>query len=107
MYFRNDEAPEFYIGSADWMKRNLESRVECMTPVESPALQRELMHILEEQLADERGAWEMLSDGSYVQRMGDSERSAQVRLMKHAEKRLKRVRKLRKRKPRTGPKKRG
>jgi polyphosphate kinase len=104
LYFRNDESPEFYIGSADWMKRNLESRVECMAPVESPTLQRELMNILEEQLGDERGAWEMQSDGSYVQRSGDSERSSQARLAKHAEKRIRRVRRLRKRKPRTGPK---
>jgi polyphosphate kinase len=104
LYFRNDESPEFYIGSADSMKRNLESRVECMAPVESPTLQRELMHILEEQLGDERGAWEMQSDGSYVQRTGDPERSAQARLAKHAEKRIRRVRRLRKRKPRTGPK---
>jgi polyphosphate kinase len=102
LYFRNDDAPEFYIGSADWMKRNLESRVECMTPVESPTHQAELMHILEEQLSDERGAWEMQPDGSYVQRMGDPERSAQTRLAKRAEKRLRRARKLRKRKPRSG-----
>jgi polyphosphate kinase len=106
LYFRNDETPEFYIGSADWMKRNLESRVECMVPVESPTHQRELMYILEEQLGDEQDAWEMRSDGSYDQRSGDPERSAQVRLARHAEKRLRRVRRLQKKKPRSGRKRR-
>ncbi len=99
LYFHNGGEPEFYIGSADWMKRNLESRVECMVPIESPAQQRALMHILEEQLADERGAWEMQSDGSYVQRSGDPERSAQLRLARHAEKLIRRAKRLRKRKP--------
>ena len=71
-YFRNGaEDPregEFYLGSADWMYRNLLSRVEVVTPVEhAPARQRcwEMLQIL---LHDQRQAWDMQGDGSYLQR---------------------------------------
>jgi polyphosphate kinase len=47
------------------MKRNLESRVEVVTPVEAPALKRDLDNFLQVQLRDRRSAWEMQSDGSY------------------------------------------
>ena len=58
-YFRNGGDEEYYIGSADCMKRNLESRVEVLAPVEDPRLQKELRAILDLQLADQRGAWDM------------------------------------------------
>jgi polyphosphate kinase len=106
VYFENGGEPECYIGSADWMKRNLESRVECMVPIENPAHQKTLMHILEEQLGDERSAWEMQSDGSYVQRDGDEERCAHLRLARHAEKLSRRAKRLRKKKRSTRPKRR-
>ena len=70
-YFRNGGDEEYFIGSADCMKRNLESRVEVLVPVEDPALRQELRAILDTQLAPKRGAWEMQPDGSYVQRVGD------------------------------------
>jgi len=67
-YFHNAGSPEYYIGSADWMYRNLNSRVECVTPIFDAPLQARLKHILEVMLADQRQAWDMQTDGRYVQR---------------------------------------
>ncbi|HVN43178.1 MAG TPA: polyphosphate kinase 1 [Steroidobacteraceae bacterium] len=58
---------EFYLGSADWMDRNLSRRVEAVAPVEVRALRERLWDVLQVQLADERNAWQMQPDGSYVQ----------------------------------------
>jgi len=49
-------------------QRNLEKRVEVLIPVEDARLQAELRYILDTQLSDQRGAWDMNPDGSYVQR---------------------------------------
>lgn len=68
-YFRNGGQEEYFIGSADAMKRNLESRVEILAPVESLVLQQQLRELLDAHLIDQRYAWEMQPDGSYVQRM--------------------------------------
>ncbi len=67
-YFHNNGEEEIYIGSADWMTRNLSRRVEAVTPVESPEIFRDLQEILGVMLADNRKAWELQSDGTYVQR---------------------------------------
>ena len=64
-YFENDEHPEYYCSSADWMPRNLERRVEILFPVDSPALRQELSHILEVQLADTVKASVLMPDGTY------------------------------------------
>lgn len=66
--FGNDGAPEYYIGSADWMPRNLDRRVEVVTPVANPLFQRRLQSVFEVCLADNRQAWDLLPDGSYAQR---------------------------------------
>ncbi|MEM9491243.1 MAG: polyphosphate kinase 1, partial [Myxococcota bacterium] len=58
-YFNNGGDEEFYIGSADCMKRNLESRVEVVAPVQSSELKRELRYVLDTQLGDQRSAWDM------------------------------------------------
>ncbi len=68
-YFRNGGAEEYYIGSADSMKRNLESRVEILVPVEAPNLQTELKEILDAHDTDQRYAWDMQPDGEYVRRI--------------------------------------
>ncbi len=68
VYFKNAGSEEYYIGSADMMKRNLESRVEVLTPVEDEDLRQDLRLILDVQLADDRSAWDMSADGTYVQR---------------------------------------
>ena len=86
-YFANAGQPEYFFGSADWMSRNLDFRVEAIVPVEDPRLQEELKAILDSQLADNVKAWEMRSDGTYVQRApGDSEeaRNSQDLLMQRA-----------------------
>ncbi|BAZ43640.1 polyphosphate kinase [Chondrocystis sp. NIES-4102] len=67
-YFHNDGKEEIYIGSADWMTRNLSRRVEAVTPIESPELFKDLQEILGVMLADNRQAWDLQSDGKFVQR---------------------------------------
>jgi polyphosphate kinase len=67
-YFRNNGAEEYFIGSADAMKRNLESRVEVLVPVEQTGLRQQLRSILDAHDLDRRSAWDMCPDGSYQQR---------------------------------------
>jgi polyphosphate kinase len=83
-YFQNDGEEEVYIGSADWMTRNLSRRVEAITPIEEPHITKELQEILGIMLADNRQAWELQSDGTYIQRQprdNSREQSAHVILM--------------------------
>jgi polyphosphate kinase len=72
-YFHNDGNGEYYIGSADWMYRNLNNRVECITPIYDSALQQHLRQVLDIMRADRRCAWDMHPDGSYVQRQPDEQ----------------------------------
>lgn len=90
LYFRNGGDEEYYIGSADMMGRNLESRVEVHAPVENPELRQELRLILDVQLADQRSAWDMHPDGTYTRRVppDDKAKGAQQTLIGVAEKRL-------------------
>jgi polyphosphate kinase len=71
-YFQNGAddplAGLYYIGSADWMERNLSDRVEAVTPVRDRALRQRLWTILQTMLSDHRQAWDLQPDGSYVQR---------------------------------------
>ena len=71
-FFRNgasDEVDgEFYIGSADWMYRNLLHRVEAVVPIDDRGHRQRLWEILQVNLADRRSAWDLLPDGTYVQR---------------------------------------
>nr|HRO67405.1 hypothetical protein [Pseudobdellovibrionaceae bacterium] len=62
---------EFYIGSADWMYRNLHARVEAVVPIWERPLKEKLWEILQLSLKDQRQAWDMKSDGSYSQRKSD------------------------------------
>ncbi|SFR98304.1 RNA degradosome polyphosphate kinase [Anaeromicropila populeti] len=64
-YFYNDGFVEIYMGSADWMPRNLDKRVEIMFPVEDDRLKQEVIQILETQLSDTVKAHILKSDGSY------------------------------------------
>ncbi|GAX36125.1 polyphosphate kinase 1 [Nodularia sp. NIES-3585] len=78
-YFHNNEQEEIYIGSADWMRRNLDRRVEVITPIRDPDIAKDLQEILGIMLADNRQAWELQSDGNYIQRRpGDSVRGEAV-----------------------------
>jgi polyphosphate kinase len=66
--FANDGAPEHYIGSADWMHRNLTNRIETVVPVLDPALQQELDRIIEVYETDNCSAWDCGPDGIYTPR---------------------------------------
>ncbi|WP_198407993.1 polyphosphate kinase 1 [Synechococcus elongatus] len=63
--FHNNGQEEFFIGSADWMTRNLDRRVEAITPIEDEAIAAELRAILDISLADDRLAWDLLPSGEY------------------------------------------
>ncbi|WP_435332916.1 polyphosphate kinase 1 [Haloarchaeobius sp. TZWWS8] len=83
-YFRNGGDPEWYTGSADWMTRNLDYRVEAVMPVESRDIREQLRFVLETSLSDNRRRWVMQSDGTYEQvRPADDEsvRDTQETLM--------------------------
>ena len=95
-YFRNGGAEEYMIGSADCMTRNLESRVEVVTPIEDPLLTRELRGILDVQLKPNRCQWEMQSDGSYIhQGNGPNAPNCQQFLIDFAEKNRRRRKRVR------------
>lgn len=64
-YFHNSGNEEVYMGSADWMPRNLDKRVEILFPVEDEKLKKEVIHILNIQLADTLKAHIMKPDGNY------------------------------------------
>jgi len=66
--FENGGKPEFYIGSADWMKRNLDNRVETIAPVRDEAVKRGLAEILEVYHRDNSSVWDCRPDGTYVRR---------------------------------------
>ena len=64
-YFENAGTPEVYVGSADWMDRNLSRRVEVVFPIEQPELKQRVIDVLKTTLADNVKARELLSDGTY------------------------------------------
>jgi polyphosphate kinase len=101
-YFANGGRPEYYIGSADAMQRNLEKRVEVLVPIEDPRLQSELRYLLDTQLSDQRGAWDMRPDGSYVQRNGTNAKHSQQQMIERTDRRLKEATRLRRRKVQAG-----
>jgi polyphosphate kinase len=102
-YFRIGGREEYFIGSADAMRRNLSSRIEVLVPVEDPALRGRLRFLLDTQLHDKRSAWEMRPDGSYVQLRPASEDEAigsQERMIQWTESQSRKATKVRTRKPR-------
>ncbi len=72
-YFYNGGDERFYIGSADWMPRNLDRRVEALVPIEDVSIRAELTELIEICLNDNRQAWEMESDGMYTKRYPQDE----------------------------------
>jgi polyphosphate kinase len=80
---RNGDDPTVWIGSADLMPRNLDTRVELTTPVEDPALRADLLDALERCLADDANAWDLQADGSWSRHepAGPEPRSVQRELM--------------------------
>ena len=82
-YFHNGGAEEYFIGSADCMKRNLESRVEVLAPVEDAIGRQRLRAIFDLQLAPNRNAWLMQPDGTYIRatRENDASEGSQQALL--------------------------
>jgi len=83
--FENGGDPEFFIGSADWMRRNLNRRMETIVPVIDQGLKAQLDEILKVLREDNCSAWDMQPDGSYYRRQpaeGEARRCAQEVFMK-------------------------
>ena len=74
-YFKNAEPTTTFISSADWMPRNLERRLELMTPIFDKALQQKLFEILQLQLNDNALSWNLGSNGDYTQAVSGDEKS--------------------------------
>ncbi len=80
-WFGNGGEPEIFLGSADWMPRNLDRRVEAVAPIEDPLLREQLEGLLEIYLND-TGAWHMGADGQFSQPQQEGEEHlAQTELM--------------------------
>jgi polyphosphate kinase len=80
----NPQDGEYYIGSADWMHRNLHNRVELVTPIFDSKLKEKLWDFLVIMKEDNRQAWYLQEDGTYVQRVpaeGEAERGTHSVLM--------------------------
>ncbi|MGH7663889.1 MAG: polyphosphate kinase 1, partial [Gemmatimonadaceae bacterium] len=67
-YFANAGDASYYLGSADWMPRNFDRRVEAVVPIEDPALHPLLDALLASCLADNRQTWDLAADGHWTQR---------------------------------------
>lgn len=91
-YFRNGMIDpidgDFFIGSADWMYRNLHARVEAIVPVLDRHLKEKCWEILQLCLKDQRQVWQMQPDGSYIQRKSQ-DAGVHLKLMIMAQQRIK------------------
>ena len=67
-WFYNNNDPKIYIGSADWMRRNLDRRIEAITPIEDKKLINTIENILEIYLKDNLNSWDMSSSGKFARR---------------------------------------
>ncbi len=83
-WFNNDGDPEVFIGSADWMRRNLDRRVEAVTPIEENTIKKEIKHLLDSYLEANKDSWNMQSDGSYIknQILNDKKKYIQEKIIK-------------------------
>jgi len=77
-YFANAGRPEYYLGSADWMPRNFDRRVEAVVPINDASLQARLDGIFRVCLSDNRQAWDLASDGSWHQRTPSADESVRA-----------------------------
>jgi polyphosphate kinase len=87
VYFEDGGAGRLYLGSADWMQRNLNARVEAVFPVDDPHLRREVLTVLDLGLRDNVKARELLPNGVYVRarrRAGQRRLDSQARLLERS-----------------------
>ncbi len=80
--FERGDVRKIYIGSADLMPRNLDSRVELLVPIKEPRLQDELLSTLERCMVDDTNSWELGSDGKWV-RLSGKTRSVHAELVEY------------------------
>jgi polyphosphate kinase len=95
LHFRNGGDEELYLGSADWMPRNLDKRVELMFPVESPECRAAVLAALEAMFQDNVKARRLQPDGTYKRRKpakGEEPFRAQAHLYREAQRALERAR---------------
>ena len=101
-YFYNDGNPEYYLGSADWMPRNLERRVEILFPIEDTKLKEMLWHILDLELRDTVKATCLTPEGTYVKITGRGKKlNSQMKLCDEAISTTKKIKSLAKKKERS------
>ena len=82
-WFYNNDNPEVFIGSADWMRRNLDRRIEAVTPIEDLKLKAQLYDLLQTYIDDNYYSWIMNKDGIYEKERGDSNSNrSQIDLIK-------------------------
>jgi polyphosphate kinase len=85
--FENGGEPEYFIGSADWMKRNLENRVETIVPLLDPGTRAQIDRVIAIYDLDNSTVWDCRPDGQYVRRRpqeGEPARAAQEMLSREA-----------------------
>ncbi len=86
-WFYNDNNSEVFIGSADWMRRNLDRRIEAVTPIEDLKLKSQLYDLLQTYIDDNYYSWIMNKDGIYEKKGGDSNSNrSQIDLIKRLQK---------------------
>lgn len=86
-YFHNNGNDLYYIGSADWMHRNLDARIEALAPIEQPSLKKYLQFLLNTILKDNQQRWVLNSSGEYKKvksGKGEGKLSVHEQLMSHA-----------------------
>ena len=71
-WFYNNNDSEVFIGSSDWMRRNLDRRIEAVTPIEDLKLKSQLHELLQTYLDDNYYAWIMNKEGNYKKKIRDS-----------------------------------
>ncbi len=71
-WFSNNDNSEVFIGSADWMRRNLDRRIEAVTPIEDLKLKSQIYNLLQTYIKDNYFSWIMKQDGSYEKKSSDS-----------------------------------
>ena len=82
-WFSNNNEPEVYIGSADWMRRNLDRRIEAVTPIEDLKLKSRLYNLLQIYINDDYYSWIMNEDGYYNKKLiSSSKKRSQIDLIK-------------------------
>jgi polyphosphate kinase len=94
LIFRCGDQARYLLGSADLLPRNLDHRIEVVTPIEARPLQAELDAVFDALLADNAQAWELRSDGSWLRvrpPKAEKRRSAQSQLMTRARSRARRL----------------